>query len=92
MRMLGWIMLLVGLAVGLWGFMTALEPIAQMYKQATIDPLSDKMPDDGNAVASKMIVPAVIGVVGGAVGSAGSLILFVDRRKRKMLKRMQSQR
>ncbi len=92
MRTIGWIMLLVGLTVGLWGFMTALKPIAQMYKQAMEDPMSDKMPDDGNAVASKMIVPAVIGVFGGAVGTAGSLILFVNRRKRKMLKKMHSQR
>lgn len=90
--MLGWIMLLVGLTVGLWGFATALKPIAEMYKQATIDPLSDKMPDDGKKIFSESIVPLVIGFVGGSVGSAGSLILFVDKRRRKMLKKMQSRR
>ncbi|GEM_PF-1312694 len=83
MRKAAWIMVLVGTPIGLGGFLMAIKPIALMYQQATADPLSDKMPSDGKAVAKEMLVPAAIGTVGGACASAGSLMLFTTKRRKK---------
>lgn len=90
MFLTGWILLLAGLAVGLWGFYTALKPVADMYRQATIDPLADTMPEDGKQIVSEMVEPLAIGAIGGVTGSVGSFMLMVARRRRKMLKKLQS--
>ncbi len=83
MRSLAWIMVLVGTPIAVGAFYFALKPIADMYRQAATDPLADSMPSDGKGVAKEMLVPAAVGVVFGGLASAGSLMLFVTKRRRR---------
>lgn len=81
--MLAWIMVLVGTPIAVGAFYFAIKPIVNVYQQAAIDPLADAMPADGKGVAKEMIVPAAVGVVFGGIASAGSLMLFVTKRRRR---------
>lgn len=83
MRTLAWIMVLVGTPIAVGAFYFALKPIAVMYQQAATDALSDSMPSDGKAIAKEMLVPAAVGVVFGGIASAGSLMLFLTKRRRR---------
>jgi hypothetical protein len=83
MRTVAWIMVLVGTPIAVGAFYFALSPIAAMYQQAATDALSDAMPSDGKAVAKEMLVPAAVGVVFGGIASAGSLMLFVTKRRKR---------
>jgi hypothetical protein len=86
MRTLAWIMVLIGTPVAVGGFFLAAQPLIATYRQALQDPLSDAMPSDGTQVSKNMLVPGLVGVLGGTCASAGSLMLFTTKRRSRLLK------
>lgn len=84
---LGVILLVVGLALALYGIIAALSSIGSIYSQALSDPMAQRGPDvDTKAVSSSALSSAVVGLIGAAMASVGGWLASVGFFRRKKAK------
>jgi hypothetical protein len=81
---LGVILLIVGLAMAIYGLVAALASIGSVYSQALTDPMAQRGPDvDPKAVSSSALSSAVVGLIGAVIASVGGWLASVGFFRRK---------
>ena len=93
-RVLGWVLLLVGIGVVCLGIYLALAPVVSMYQTAMDDPMKDTPVapgspegEDGKVVAAQMFKGLIVGVLGLPLTIAGTVLLgvsFIQRMRKRL--------